>query len=46
MAKFFINRPIFAIVLSLIIMIVGALCIPSLPVAQYPQITPRSWWRR
>jgi AcrB/AcrD/AcrF family/Outer membrane efflux protein len=40
MAKFFINRPIFAIVLSLMIMIVGALCIPSLPVAQYPQITP------
>jgi HAE1 family hydrophobic/amphiphilic exporter-1/multidrug efflux pump len=40
MAKFFINRPIFAIVLSLIIMIAGALCIPSLPVAQYPQITP------
>jgi hydrophobe/amphiphile efflux-1 (HAE1) family protein len=40
MAKFFINRPIFAIVLSLMIMIAGALCIPSLPVAQYPQITP------
>jgi hydrophobe/amphiphile efflux-1 (HAE1) family protein len=40
MAKFFINRPIFAIVLGLVIMIAGGLCIPSLPVAQFPQITP------
>lgn len=40
MAKFFINRPIFAIVLSLIISIVGLLSMFSLPVDRYPQISP------
>jgi HAE1 family hydrophobic/amphiphilic exporter-1/multidrug efflux pump len=40
MAKFFINRPVFAIVISLVIMIAGGLSIFALPVAQYPQITP------
>jgi hydrophobe/amphiphile efflux-1 (HAE1) family protein len=40
MAKFFIHRPVLAIVVSLIIMIAGALCIFILPVAQYPQIAP------
>ncbi len=39
MARFFIDRPIFAIVLSLVIVIVGALAIRVLPIAQYPQIT-------
>lgn len=40
MSKFFISRPIFAIVISLIITLVGLLAMFTLPVAQYPQITP------
>ena len=40
MAKFFIQRPIFAIVISLILVIVGTLAAFSLPIAQYPQISP------
>ena len=40
MAKFFIERPIFAIVLSLIITIAGLLAAVQLPVAQYPNISP------
>ena len=37
---FFIERPIFAAVLSILIVIVGALAYPNLPVAQYPNIAP------
>ena len=40
MAKFFIHRPVFAIVISLILMIAGGISIGTLPVAQYPQISP------
>jgi Cation/multidrug efflux pump len=40
MAKFFIDRPIFAIVIALVITIVGAVAIPSLPVATYPEVVP------
>ena len=40
MAKFFINRPIFAIVLALVISIAGMLCIFTLPVYRYPKFTP------
>ena len=40
MAKFFIHRPVFAIVISLIILIAGAISIGTLPIAQYPQISP------
>ncbi len=40
MAKFFIHRPIFAIVISLIIVLVGILAGLQLPIAQYPQISP------
>ena len=40
MAKFFIERPIFAIVLSLLITIAGLLAAAQLPVAQYPNISP------
>jgi HAE1 family hydrophobic/amphiphilic exporter-1/multidrug efflux pump len=40
MAKFFIHRPVLAIVVSLVITIAGGLCIFILPVAQYPQIAP------
>jgi multidrug efflux pump len=40
MAKFFIDRPIFAWVLAIILMLAGALAIMKLPVAQYPTIAP------
>lgn len=40
MARFFIDRPVFAWVLSILIMGVGVLAILILPVAQYPQIAP------
>jgi HAE1 family hydrophobic/amphiphilic exporter-1 len=37
---FFIDRPIFAAVLSILIVILGAIAYPLLPVAQYPEIAP------
>ncbi|BBB92212.1 MAG TPA: multidrug efflux RND transporter permease subunit [Methylomusa anaerophila] len=40
MANFFINRPVFAIVLSVLITIIGGIAAFNLPVAQYPQISP------
>ena len=40
MSKFFIHRPIFAIVIALIIVIGGVLSAVQLPIAQYPQIAP------
>ncbi|HDL8652270.1 TPA: efflux RND transporter permease AcrB [Yersinia enterocolitica] len=40
MAKFFIDRPIFAWVIAIIIMLAGSLAIMKLPVAQYPTIAP------
>ena len=39
-SKFFIERPIFATVLSLLIVIAGLVCAKFLPIAQYPTITP------
>ncbi len=38
---FFIRRPVFTTVCSLIIILVGAVSIPTLPVAQYPDISPK-----
>jgi len=40
MSKFFINRPIVAMVISILLVIVGAVTIASLPVAQFPAIAP------
>ncbi|MFT9460077.1 MAG: efflux RND transporter permease subunit [Acetobacter orientalis] len=40
LSRFFIDRPIFAWVISLIIMLVGGLSIFKLPIAQYPSIAP------
>jgi HAE1 family hydrophobic/amphiphilic exporter-1 len=40
MAQFFINRPIFAWVIAIIIMLAGALSISKLPLEQYPDIAP------
>ena len=42
MAKFFIDRPIFAWVIALFIMVVGAVSITQLPVSQYPPVAPPS----
>ena len=40
MSRFFIDRPIFAAVLSIVITLAGGISMWSLPVAQYPDITP------
>ena len=40
MSKFFINRPIVAIVISIVMVLVGGLSILALPIAQFPNITP------
>ncbi|MBP8221878.1 MAG: efflux RND transporter permease subunit, partial [Aeromonadaceae bacterium] len=40
MARFFIDRPIFAWVIALVIMLAGGLSIMKLPISQYPTIAP------
>src|SRR5690606_8090721 len=40
MANFFINRPIFAWVIAIVIMLAGLLSIKQLPVEQYPRVAP------
>jgi hydrophobe/amphiphile efflux-1 (HAE1) family protein len=40
MINFFIDRPIFAWVLAIVVMLAGALAITTLPIAQYPSIAP------
>ena len=40
MSKFFINRPIVAIVISILLVIVGSITIVNLPVSQFPSIAP------
>lgn len=40
MSRFFIDRPIFAIVIALVIVILGTISAFKLPIAQYPQISP------
>lgn len=42
MAQFFINRPIFAWVIALFIMVMGGVAITQLPVSQYPSVAPPS----
>ncbi len=39
-AHFFIDRPVFAAVVSILITLVGIIAYPTLPVAQYPQVAP------
>ena len=39
-SRFFINRPIFASVLSIVITLGGFIALFTLPIAQYPEITP------
>ena len=40
MSKFFIERPIFAIVIALFVIVLGAVAITQLPIAQYPPVAP------
>src|ERR1700753_1088176 len=40
MSKFFINRPIVAMVISIIMVIIGVVTMVSLPVAQFPKVVP------
>jgi multidrug efflux pump len=40
MARFFIDRPIFAWVVAIFIMLAGVIAIPMLPIAQYPNVAP------
>ena len=40
MVDFFIKRPIFATVCALLIILAGAVCVPSLPIALYPDLAP------
>ncbi len=42
MAKFFIQRPVFAWVIALFIILFGIIAIPNLPIAQYPSVAPPS----
>lgn len=39
-ANFFIKRPVFATVCSIVVTLLGLACIPTLPIAQYPEISP------
>ena len=39
-SKFFIDRPIFAAVLSIVVTLGGGIAVGTLPVAQFPDITP------
>ncbi|MGH9558693.1 MAG: efflux RND transporter permease subunit, partial [Bryobacteraceae bacterium] len=40
MSRFFINRPIVAMVIAILMVVVGAISMLSLPVAQFPDIVP------
>jgi multidrug efflux pump len=39
-ARFFVDRPVFATVLSIVIVIIGAVALLGLPIAQYPEVVP------
>jgi multidrug efflux pump len=41
-SRFFIDRPIFAAVLSIFIFIAGAMALPTLPISEYPDVAPPS----
>ncbi|MEM7649205.1 MAG: efflux RND transporter permease subunit, partial [Cyanobacteria bacterium P01_A01_bin.70] len=41
MADFFIKRPVFSIAVALIILLIGGISIPTLPLAQFPDIAPK-----
>src|SRR5579885_3045791 len=39
-ARFFVDRPVFSTVISVVIVIIGLVALLKLPIAQYPEITP------
>lgn len=39
-SRFFIDRPVFAAVISIVIVLAGLMAMRTLPIAQYPQILP------
>src|ERR1035441_4288151 len=40
MARFFIDHPVFAMVIAIVIVILGSVAIPNLPLASYPEVVP------
>ncbi len=40
MARFFIDRPVFAIVIAVVIVLLGIVAIPNLPIAAFPEVVP------
>ena len=42
-ARYFVDRPIFAAVLSILIFLAGAIAIWKLPVSEYPEVVPPRW---
>src|SRR3984893_18401448 len=40
MARFFIDRPVFAMVIAIVILLLGAVAIPTLPIATFPEVVP------
>jgi multidrug efflux pump len=40
LSRFFVDRPIFAAVLSIVIFVAGLVAIPLLPVSEYPDVVP------
>jgi len=42
LSRFFLNRPVFAWVIAIILMVAGGLAIFTLPISQYPPIAPPS----
>jgi len=39
-SRFFIDRPVFAVVLSLVVLAAGLIGITTLPISEYPEVTP------
>lgn len=39
-SRFFIERPVFAMVISIVILLAGLVAMRALPIAQYPEIVP------
>lgn len=39
-SEFFIHRPKFAFVISIVMMLAGLLCLSKMPVAEYPEVSP------
>ena len=40
MARFFIERPVFAMVIAIVIIVLGLVAIPNLPIASFPEVVP------